>query len=87
MSTTCPNCAAQRKLARQYKRALQELITAVRMCGQALDSLMALPEGRGRGRLIAQVANALEMANDRARYFGLGVNWRRDVKAKHQGVR
>jgi len=43
---------------------------------------MRQPESYGRGRLIAQVSNALEMANDHARYFGLGVDWRREVKAK-----
>jgi ribosomal protein L13E len=87
MTATCPECAAQRTLARHYKRSLKELTTAVRMCMQALDSIMALPEGRGRGRLIAQVSNALEMANDRARYFGLGVDWRRDLKTKRAEVR
>jgi hypothetical protein len=68
-ATTCPDCATQRKLARKYKRALQELTAAV-------------PEGRGRGRLIANVANGLEMANDQVRYFTLGVDWRRDVKTR-----
>ena len=79
--------ADAKREARKYKRALAALTAAVAQCVEELDATMREPESRGRGRKIAAVSNALEMANDTARYFGLGVDWRKDVKAKRAEVR
>jgi hypothetical protein len=80
------DCTRHRKEARKYKRALVALTSAVAQCVDALDAAMELPESRGRGRKIAQISNALEMANDSARYFALDVDFRTDRKAKRAQV-
>jgi hypothetical protein len=49
---------------------------------ERIDVLMKAPESAFRGKQIAEVTNALEMTNDGARYFGLGVNFRTDKKRR-----
>jgi hypothetical protein len=50
-----------------------------------LDALMKQPSGRERDRSTATLSNALELANDRARYFGLGVDHAADKKKPLRG--
>ena len=66
--------------ARDLKRALTTLTGAVRDYLESLDETMKLPDSNERGKRIAALANALNMANDRARYFGLKVDFRTDKK-------
>jgi len=45
-----------------------------------MDVLMSRPSTEQRGRDIALLLNALEMANDQARYGELGFDFRNDPK-------
>lgn len=68
------------KDAKKYKKALADLTSAVRAHLKAFDKIMEGKESEARGRLLAYLANQLEIANDRARYFGLGIDFRTDIK-------
>ena len=66
---------------RQLKKHLVELTTAVRTYLALLDKTMQQQAGTAeRGRAIAKLSNALELENDRARYFGLGIDYRTDKR-------
>jgi hypothetical protein len=67
---------------RNLKRHLKGLTVQVMGAIARIDALMKQPESVLRGKQIAEVTNALEMTNDGARYFGLGVNFRTDKKLK-----
>lgn len=69
-----------RRDARKLKEHLTGLTAVVRAGVAALDRYGATEQDHERGKALARIANALEMENDRARYFGLGVDWRKDVK-------
>lgn len=66
--------------ARNLRRALKSLTADVRAALRALDDVMRQPESEGRGKAIAAISNALEMSNDRARYFALGEDYRKDAR-------
>jgi hypothetical protein len=68
--------------ARKYKKALEGLTTAVMRHLGMLDKVMKEPESPERGKKIALLCNALDMANDQVRYSELGVDFRKDNKAK-----
>lgn len=70
------------KDTRKYKKALQVLSDNILLYLNQLDEVMARPESRERGEMIAKLANALDVANDSVRYHTLGVNWRKDDKKK-----
>lgn len=65
-----------RRDARKYRKTLVDLTTAVRGHLKALDEIMKGKESAARGKLVAYLCNQLEMANDRARFFGLGIDYR-----------
>ena len=65
---------------RKIKKHLVELTTAVRAYIAMLDTVMQRPDSAERGRAIAKLSNHLEMENDRARYFGLGIDYRTDKR-------
>jgi hypothetical protein len=69
-----------KKQARNYKKHLKDLTINVGRCLKAIDETMRMPESKDRGSRIAKICNALEMANDRARYFGLNIDYRTDKK-------
>ncbi len=46
----------------------------------AVDALMKQPHSDAREKKLAFLVNQLEIENDRARYFSLGVDWRKDKK-------
>ena len=60
------------------RKYLGVLTKTVQMFLRAHDALMRQPSTVERGKRIARLSNALEMANDRARYFGLGIDYRTD---------
>lgn len=62
------------------RRYLTSLTGAVRHSVVALDRTMKEPESHERGKKIARVLNFLEMENDKARYFGLGIDFRKEKK-------
>jgi len=67
---------------RKLKKHLKDLTGAVMGAIARIDALMKQPDSNLRGKQIAEVTNALEMTNDGARYFGLGVNFRTDKKQR-----
>lgn len=88
---------AWRKEALRLKKELEKLVAANIQAMNALDAIMKAPEGAkwtsstepfrslNRGSAVAKVLNALEMANDSARHFGLGISfkskqWLKDKK-------
>lgn len=74
--------------AGDLRKALKTLTTEVRAACEQLDEVMLLPESQARGRAIAAITNGLEMANDRARYFALGEDWRKEARrARKAGAR
>ncbi len=68
------------KECKKLRKYLQDLTKNVKVCLNALDEEMKKPSDVERGRRIAKICNALEMANDQARYFGLGIDYRKDKK-------
>lgn len=63
--------------ARKYRKALKDLTRTVGLFLWQLDAAMEKPSTVERGKRIAQLCNALEMANDSARHFVLGMPLRR----------
>lgn len=57
------------KTATEY---LRELTVAVDDFLREMDAVMLLPPTAVKGRRIATLVNNLNLANERARYFGLG---------------
>jgi hypothetical protein len=74
--------------ARKLKAHLTDLTGTTMQALAALDGIGArkdLPADIGKA--LARVANGLEVANDKARYFGLGVDWRKDRKPGRAALR
>lgn len=72
-----------REHARELKKLkghLNELTLSVTGFILRLDHLMKAPLTIERGKAIAALTNDLDMANDQARYFGLGIDYRTDEK-------
>lgn len=70
----------QRSAGTKEREHLATLTAFVAGTIAKLDAEMRLPSDHARGQRIAKIMNDLEMANDRARYFGLGIDWRTDNK-------
>lgn len=64
----------------EYKKALTELSLSVSQFIKALDAEMKQPSSPKRGENIAKLSNALDLANDKVRYFNLGIDYRKDKK-------
>lgn len=65
--------------AKKLRKALSELTAAVRATVKHVDALMARPPTKDRDGDVAKAMNAIEMANDRVRFFVLGEDWRKEV--------
>jgi hypothetical protein len=72
--------AGWRREAHRQRKRLETLTDAVMTYLKQSDVLMRQPSTVERGKQLAALSNALEMANDQARYFGLGINFRTDKK-------
>jgi hypothetical protein len=74
----------ERKETKKVTDYLEALTVCVRRHLAQLDALMRQESTPERGKKVAKLSNELEYANDQARYFGLGVDYRKDraVKAK-----
>ena len=71
------------KNARKY---LRELTSGVLHWLHALDTEMKKPSSAERGRRIAAILNALDMANDVAMHYGLGLSFEAINRHKRDGV-
>ncbi len=67
---------------RAMRKALENLTDAVLVSLRDLDEVMHLPNTPERGKLVALIANKLDMANDMVRYFTLGVDYQKDDNSK-----
>lgn len=65
---------------KNLKKHLRGLTAQVMTTISRIDSIMKMPESPLRGKMVAEAMNALEMTNDGARYFALGVDFRTDKK-------
>lgn len=65
------------KSVAHYKKHLNLLCRYVRASLAQIDVVMMLPSVRERGEKIAEICNALDMANDHAWHFGLGKSLKR----------
>lgn len=65
---------------KELRQRLKALTAAVMKTIAAIDAEMKRPSTPDRGKRIAAITNALEIENDKARYFGLGVDYRTDKK-------
>jgi hypothetical protein len=72
--------AGWRREARRQRKHLEDLTTTVMAYLKQSDLVLQQPSSVERGKRLAALSNALEMANDQARYFGLGINFRTDKK-------
>ena len=61
------------KKIRELRRHLKNLVMSVTGYLRQLDVAMKEPATVDRGRKIAQLSNALDMAKDEAAHFGLGI--------------
>jgi hypothetical protein len=61
------------KELKRIKGYLTELIGSLETFLEGMDRVMVMPPTVERGRMIARYLNALEIAKDRAKYFGLKV--------------
>jgi len=68
---------------RALKRELQQLSNAILLFANHMDQIVATDRRIPTltGRQLARLLNALDLANDRVRYFTLGVDFRSDDKA------
>lgn len=73
------------KQTKEFRDALVTLTQAVQRSLREIDVTMRLAESVERGKKIAAIANELEMANDRIRFFVLDVDWRKPSSAHTQG--
>jgi hypothetical protein len=64
----------------EVREYLARLTTATGTLLAALDAEMRRPSDADRGRRVAAILDALEMANDSATFFGLGIDFRTDRK-------
>lgn len=74
---------------RKLRKHLKELTSSVGQFLYLIDMEMMKPSTPERGARIASMCNALNIANDAARYFGLGIDYRSDTpqrKAKEFGT-
>ena len=67
---------------RRLKTALKELTHSNLRFFEAFDEVMKQCTDRRTIKAVVTLINNLEVANDRARYFGLGLNFRTDGPAR-----
>jgi hypothetical protein len=70
------DAVAWKREAIKQRKALVEVTESVHAFLRALDDEMKTPSTAERGRRVAQLSNTLELVNDHARYFALGVDYR-----------
>jgi hypothetical protein len=72
---TAPTLLGQQRLVRALRKNLKELTWSVLVYLAEYDELMKLPGSGERGRKLAALANRLDVANDIAQRFGLGISF------------
>lgn len=72
--------AVTQALKQPDRKQVVALTNAVMTYIKLSDALMKEPHSDDRDKRLARLINALEIENDRARYFALGVDFRTDEK-------
>ncbi len=67
--------AERLRKAVEAKKYLVVLTTTVSSVLASLDNIMKKPHSRERDRQIANITNLLDLTNDRALHFGLGISF------------
>lgn len=67
---------------RKARKSLGNLIASVRVFEEQMDALFSDHDMDTveRGKKVANLLNALALVNDQCLYFGLGFDFRRDIK-------
>lgn len=78
MQNIAESTDANKRELNKIKNHLKELTESVSGFLVRIDAEMKKPSTPERGKVIAGLSNALEIANDSARYFGLGVDYRKE---------
>lgn len=63
-------------------KAMKDLTHSVSIALRQLDLVMKMPSSELRGRLVAKISNDLEMRNDAALHFTLGLSFKVIEKRK-----
>lgn len=71
---------AWRREAGRQRKELANLVASALAFLDHMDALMARDPSAERGKKIAAVLNQLEQRVDAARYFALGVDFRKELK-------
>lgn len=58
--------------AGHLRKNLKQLTGDIGVAVKAFDKVADEPQSEERGKKLAAIMNAIELANDRARHFGLG---------------
>lgn len=82
MSEQTTRPTAREHNLRKYLKTLTDVVMAT---VDIIDKVMDIPALTAadrdlRGKRIAEITNRLEISNDQARYFGLGIDYRKDKK-------
>jgi len=82
MGPTMNDSRSDDRELRRLRRDFRTLTDQVLLFLDALDAaaMKDLTVPRPASERLAKLANALDLANDQARYFGLGLDYRRDNK-------
>lgn len=75
-SIFCERDALQARVERLEKALTNAVLAFIAQ----MDVVMKEPHSDDRDKMLARLINALEIENDRARYFALGVDFRTDEK-------
>ena len=71
---------------KESEKYLKSLTLAVSVFLKTLEGVMHMPTSPERGRRVAELANALDMENDLARHFGLGIDLKTGKKPRKKAV-
>ncbi len=66
--------------SQNYKKHLDNITTGVNVSLNAIDELIKISPADQLGHGVKHITNALEIKNDEARYFGLGVGFKTHKK-------
>ena len=79
------DAAGWEKEARAAHKALRDLTDDVTQALRLADKAMVISVGKiERGMRYARIVNMLEVAKDKARFFTLGDDWRKELEEKRK---
>ena len=79
-----PGALAEKREIRKLRKALVDLTDTVGHGLALLDAAMQGPSTPERGSRVAKIANVMDMQNDSAMHFALGMNFEQIKKSKER---